>query len=407
MQSVRDFISQNGLKGFFSVLLHRLIDRVFVFCIKKVYSVDESLIILKSTPDYSDNARALAEYMVKNGYTDKYKIYFEVGNLEYYKNRIEGVTFISSKMGCHYFSYLRLIFTAKYLMCTHNLITNKIHAQKDQCIVRLWHGCGYKTRMQPERKKAKTFDVALVSGPLFVKIKAEFWNVDEEYILPIGYPRYDWLKSKDNDALKLIDSFKMNENTKVVMWMPTYRKNKYDRSTFNYIKITQFPIIYDLDSWKELDSCCARNNIVILVKLHPYQEDYSIPFDTFTNIKEIKNDLFEKMNIPMYKFIGVTDALISDYSSIAIDYLIVDKPIAFTLDSYEEEKKTRKFIFDDIREYMPGHHLYNITDMEYFIDDISKGNDTYKDKRRQMYDMCIASSDNYCKSVLDKLGITI
>ena len=87
--------------------------------------------------------------------------------------------------------------------------------------------------------------------------------------------------------------------------------------------------------------------------------------------------------------------------------MIVDKPIAFTLDYYEEEKKTRKFVFDDIREYMPGHHLYNITDMENFIDDISKGNDPYKDKRRQMSDMCIAPSDNYCKSVLDKLRITM
>ena len=117
--------------------------------------------------------------------------------------------------------------------------------------------------------------------------------------------------------------------------------------------------------------------------------------------------MFEKVNIPMYKFIGVTDALISDYSSIAIDYLIVDNPIAFTLDFYEEEKKTRKFIFDDIREFMPGHHLYNLKDLESFISDISKGNDPYKDKRKQMSDMCIAPSDNYCKSVLDKLGITL
>lgn len=409
MQSVRNFILWKGLKGFLYVSIHRLIERVFIFFIKIFYSIDESVIILKSMLDYSDNARALCEYMVNNGYTKKYKIYFVVNNLEYYKNRIEGVTFISSRsrMGFYYFSYLRLILTAKYLLSTHDLIINKKLAQKGQCIVRLWHGCGYKTKMQPESKKAKRFDAALVPGPLFVKIKAEFWNVDEKYILPIGYPRYDWIKTKDNDALKLIDSFRKNEKTKVVMWMPTFRKDKYGRSYFNYIKITQFPIMYSIDSWKELDSCCASNNIVILVKLHPYQEDYSIPFDTFTNIKEIKNELFEKMNIPMYKFIGVTDALISDYSSIAIDYLIVDKPIAFTLDYYEEEKKTRMFIFDDIRDYMPGHHLYNITDIENFIDDISKGNDLYKDKRRQMYDMCIASSDNYCKSVLDKLGITM
>ena len=232
MQSVRNFISQNGLIGFLSafyVLAHKMTERACIFFVKKIYSVDKSVIILKSTPDYSDNARALAEYMVKNGYTNKYKIYFDVSNLEYYKNRIDGVTFISSKSekGCFRFSYLRLIFTAKYLLCTHSLIIDKRLAQKGQCIVRLWHGCGYKTKMRFESKKAERFDAALVSGPLFVKVKAEFWSVDEKYILPIGYPRYDWFKTKDNDAIELINSFKKDEETKVVMWMPTFRKSKY------------------------------------------------------------------------------------------------------------------------------------------------------------------------------------
>lgn len=387
------------------IFIHKLIEKVFIPFIKIFYPIDKSVIILRSMPDYSDNARALADYMLENGYTEKYKIYFDVDDLDHFKSRIQGITFISSKskMGGYNLSYLRLLFSAKYLMSTHELIINKNIARKEQCLVKLWHGCGYKTRKRPTTQEG--FDAALVSGPLFVKIKAEFWNVDEKYILPIGYPRYDWLKAKDINALNLIDTFKKNEETKVVMWMPTFRKDKFGRAKFNYIKITQFPILDSIDDWKELDSCCARNNIVILVKRHPFQEDYTIPFDSFSNIKEIKNELFEKTNIPMYKFIGVTDALISDYSSIAVDYLIVDKPIAYTLDFYEEEKKTRKFIFDDIREYMPGHHLYNLKDMENYIDDVSKGNDPYKEKRKQMYDMSIAPSDNYCKSVLDKFGI--
>lgn len=387
------------------IFIHKLIEKVFIPFIKIFYPIDKSVIILRSMPDYSDNARALADYMLENGYTEKYKIYFDVDDLDHFKSRIQGITFISSKskMGGYNLSYLRLLFSAKYLMSTHELIINKNIARKEQCLVKLWHGCGYKTRKRPTTQEG--FDAALVSGPLFVKIKAEFWNVDEKYILPIGYPRYDWFKAKDINALNLIDTFKKNEETKVVMWMPTFRKDKFGRAKFNYIKITQFPILDSIDDWKELDSCCARNNIVILVKRHPFQEDYTIPFDSFSNIKEIKNELFEKTNIPMYKFIGVTDALISDYSSIAVDYLIVDKPIAYTLDFYEEEKKTRKFIFDDIREYMPGHHLYNLKDMEIYIDDVSKGNDPYKEKRKQMYDMSIAPSDNYCKSVLDKFGI--
>ena len=402
----------NNLKSVFTLLyacVHKLVERLYAFFIRIIYPVDESVIILRSMPDYSDNARALSEYMVKNGYTKKYKIYFDVNNLECYKDRIEGISFISSKskMGCHNLSCLRLLLTAKYLMSTHELIINKDIARKEQCIIRLWHGCGYKTRQKPNGAIKKIFDAALVPGPLFVKIKAEFWNVDEKYILPIGYPRYDWLKSKDTDALKLIESFKKDEKTKVVMWMPTFRKDKNGQSKYNYIKITQFPILYCIDDWKVLDSYCARYNIVILVKLHPIQEEYSIPFDSFSNIKEIKNDLFEKMNIPMYSFVGMTDALISDYSSIAIDYLIVDKPIAYTLDYYEEDKKTRKFIFDDIREYMPGYHLYNLEDMKSFLYDLSIGVDSFMTQREQLCKIAICPSNNYCEGVLKQFGIVI
>lgn len=394
------------------VIVHKLkyiYEKLIIRIVKRLVKVTDKM-VFGDYPDYSDNVLALTEYILGDEDLRKYKIYYIVDNPSIYKkSNTTRVGFLAkrNKFGLIPLKTLKVHMQARYLFATHKFLIPEEYASKDQKYILLWHGCGYKMRMQCESKKTKRFDAALVSGPLFVKIKAEFWNVDEKFILPIGYPRYDWIKAKDNDALKLIDSFKMNEKTKVVMWMPTFRKDKYKRSYFDYIKITQFPIIYNIDSWKELDSCCESNNIVILVKLHPYQEDYSIPFDTFTNIKAIKNELFEKTSIPMYKFIGVTDALISDYSSIAIDYLIVDKPIAFTLDYYEEEKKTRQFIFDDIREYMPGHHLYNIKDMKNFVNDVSKGNDFYKDKRRRMYDMCITSSDNYCKSVLDKLGITM
>lgn len=401
----------NNLKNVFILLyvfIHKFIERLYAFFIKIIYPVDESVIILRSMPDYSDNARALSDYMLENSYTEKFKIYFDVEKSSHYRNQIEGITFISSKSikGCYRLSYLRLILTAKYLLSTHELIIKKDFARKEQRIIRLWHGCGYKTRNQPKGKIVKKFDAALVPGPLFVKIKAQFWNVDEKYILPIGYPRYDWLKQKDNSAMRLIDTFKKNEDTKIVMWMPTFRNDKNRRFVYSN-NITQFPLISNIDSWNELDRFCKEKNIAIIIKLHPFQEDYPIPFDSFSSIYTINNDVFEKMEIPMYKFVGLTDALISDYSSIAIDYLLVNHPIAYTLDFFEEDIKTRKFIFDDPRKYMPGHHLYNFEDLKSFLYDLSKGVDTFKTQREELCKIAIYPSDNYCVTVLNQLGIVM
>ena len=109
----------------------------------------------------------------------------------------------------------------------------------------------------------------------------------------------------------------------------------------------------------------------------------------------------------MYMFIALTDALISDYSSVAVDYLIVDRPIAFTLDDYEAYKKTRGFVFENPLIYMPGHHLYTFDDLEHFLLDVSMGLDPYKEQRAQVSLKAICLSDNYCQSILKRIGITI
>ena len=107
----------------------------------------------------------------------------------------------------------------------------------------------------------------------------------------------------------------------------------------------------------------------------------------------------------MYEFLAQTDALISDYSSVAVDYLIVDRPIAFALQDYEEYKRTRGFVFDDPRELMPGHHLYSFQELKLFLSDVSADKDPYRENRKQMFNVAITRSDDYCLDVLNKVGI--
>lgn len=403
--------NHNGIVNvgvFLLTLFHILVEKCYVCYIKHFIPVNKSVVVFRSMPDYADNARALAEFMIENGYTKKYRIYFDVNDSDKYQKKEKSITFISTKpkYGNYKFEYMRLLFTAGYLMSTHELIINRLHARKKQFVVRLWHGCSYKDRSSRDGKSPRLFDVALVPGELFVKTKAYFWNVDEKYILPLGYPRYDWLRMKDPAAQALFKKYKKNQDTKVILWMPTFRIDKQGR--FNESSnITQFPLMDDLSKWKNLDKYCVESNIVIIVKLHPFQKEYSIPFDSFSNIKEIDNQTFDNANLPMYKFVALTDALISDYSSIAVDYLIVNRPIAFTLDDYEEYKKTRGFVFDDPRIYMPGHHLYTFDDLKVFLSDLTRGVDQYEKQRKQMLNKEICYSENYCKSILDRLGVVM
>ena len=107
----------------------------------------------------------------------------------------------------------------------------------------------------------------------------------------------------------------------------------------------------------------------------------------------------------MYEMIARTDALITDFSSVAIDYILVDKPIGFTLDGLADYAKTRGFAFEDPREYMPGEHLYNLDDLEKFIKNVSNGVDLGKELRSKVIDETHNKTDDYCKRILDRFEI--
>ena len=387
--------------------IRRTINRVYIFYLQRCAHVKDEVIVFSSTPDYSDNSKALSDYLVSNDYDKRYKIYWLVDDVDKYicQNGKSQVRFlprvinhIISEMP---FRTIKVCLTAKYVFSTHANRIPKSMSLRGQKYIYLWHGCGYKDNNK-EVRNGNLFDLCLVPGPLFVKTKARFWNTDEEKFLPIGYPRYDWLKNPSPEA----KSQYLNEKSdckKVILWMPTYRN-----PTHGYVKengITQFPILNSRTEWKALDDYCVSQSVKLLIKLHPLQKMYDIDFSLLRNIKVIPQDYFTSRSINMYEFISLTDGLISDYSSVAVDYLLVNKPIAFTLDDYGKYKEKRGFVFDNPLDYMPGHHLYTCDDLILFINDVVSGKDTYQKQRQSMMQLAIHSSECYSRDIVEKIGL--
>ena len=399
--------SRRGLLLMPIILFERFIEKLYIKWIKRFVPINNNLIILKSKPDYSDNSRALVEFMINNGYTQKYTIGFDIidKSIAVRYSHLP-VSFFSSSndYGLKKFKDLRLMYTAKYLLSTHEMILDIQNKRDGQRLIRLWHGCGYKDRASNDNVKTRRFDLALVPGKVFVKTKAHFWNVDEKYILAKGYPRYDWLLERDSDAIKLVEKLNAKGSSKMIIWMPTFRTDKNGR--INDTKsIDKFPIVHTHGEWEKLDKLCLKNSITLYVKLHPYQLEYDIPFHNFDNIKRLTNEILDDNDVQLYKFIALSDGLISDYSSIAIDYLLVDRPIAFTLDDFELYKKSRGFVFENPLDYMPGHHLYCYNELASYIEDVANGRDPYKIRREEVRKVAVVQSEHYSQDILNALGV--
>ena len=410
MNYLEEYKKNHSLIKYYCVVVYKILWKglveIYKWWQRQIGVINDRDIVFMSTPDYSDNAKALSEYLEKNGYADKYTIYWLVGDVE--KIRAQHgdsrVIFLPRYGRFHNIplSSLKAYMHAHYLVSTHGSLWHKGDAIKGQVDFCLWHGCGYKDK-NTSRVCDDVFDKCLVPGPLFVKTKSRYWRISEDFFIPSGYPRYDWLMHPGNKATELRNLF-LGKNSKLIIWMPTFR-NVYGKFAEN--SITQFPLMVNENDWKTLDGECQKRKVIILVKLHQFQKPYDINFGAFKNIKEINNSTFDKATVNLYEFLAVTDALISDYSSVSFDYLIVDKPIAYALDDYEAYKEARGFVFDNPKEYMPGHHLYRVDDLIHFVDDLYKNNDPYKAKRQLIRKEAIHESAHYCQDVVSAIGLNM
>ena len=104
----------------------------------------------------------------------------------------------------------------------------------------------------------------------------------------------------------------------------------------------------------------------------------------------------------------LTDVLITDYSSISTDYVLLNKPIIYTLDDYEEYKNSRGFSIDDPKQYFVGYHVHNKEELFVAIGDCADGLDIYLNERNKMLPQMHTHVDgNASKRILDHLGIKI
>jgi CDP-glycerol glycerophosphotransferase (TagB/SpsB family) len=85
--------------------------------------------------------------------------------------------------------------------------------------------------------------------------------------------------------------------------------------------------------------------------------------------------------------------------------MLVDKPLGYTLDDFDRYEDARGWSFDNVKEYMPGHHIYTQDDLHRFVRDISAGSDPYRHRRAEIIDDVQTYRDGFSKRILEYFGI--
>jgi CDP-glycerol glycerophosphotransferase len=118
---------------------------------------------------------------------------------------------------------------------------------------------------------------------------------------------------------------------------------------------------------------------------------------SYDNIKFFSGADYPEINDWLANF----DALITDYSSIMYDFMILNHPILYFDYDYDEYNNQVGFAVD-YKKYAVGYHVHS---QKFFLEALQDAfaNDSYKDERNIISEEVSKERTNNCKTVIDKL----
>lgn len=355
---------------------------------------NSQIILLYSNLGFRDNIRALFNYIIESGLNNKYRIVCSLNDHQKYNNLVQkNVKIISNSSGIKWY------FRAGYVFYCFGKIP--IIPGKNQRVGQMWHGVCFKSGdkgMLDGHQLNKQYYTDFFSTSRFLDaIWSKLFSLNPQTIKISGQPRNDALFSKGIH-------YNFGLYSKLILWLPTFRKS----NLMGYEDVKAAPLIpiISIDKFEKFNQFLKERNVKIIIKLHPMQDLEQYSLTNFENFILLSNEDFVKRNLDLYKLMAQCDAMITDYSSVFFDYLLLNRPIGFTIDDMDEYIKNRGFNFENPYMYMPGAHIKNIDGLYSFVDNLVYGIDDYISERKRVNDLFNEYQDNHsAQRVLETMGI--
>jgi CDP-glycerol glycerophosphotransferase (TagB/SpsB family) len=188
------------------------------------------------------------------------------------------------------------------------------------------------------------------------------------YALPIermwvtGVPRNDRLFVRDST---LLDSIGLRAGQRVILFAPTYRESGV---LPNYLPVP------GVDP-EALIEVLRKHDAVLLIRPHYYE--WAAARDMVETIGSEHLRTADEHVVPeVNELLPLTDVLITDYSSIFFDFLLLDRPIIFSCHDREAYQRERGFTID-YDSNTPGFKVATPDEFLRALDQLLSGDDPH------------------------------
>lgn len=315
--------------------------------------VDNKTLVFESFggKSYSDNPKAIFEYMTQNYPNLKYYwVFSDPSNICNITNAVK-----VKKGSKEYYD----IYQKASVWVSNARLPLILNKKSNQTYVQTWHGTPLKrlandmnTVRMPNTTTSlykrnfyyatRRWDYLISPNPYSTNIfQSAFWMMPSK-IIEIGYPRNDIIYTHANDMEYheiIRNELGIPKDKKVLLYAPTWRDDEYD----DIGKYT-FELKIDLPKLQ----AALGDDYVILLRMHYLIanamdlngfEDFAIDVSHYDDISRLYL---------------ISDALITDYSSVMFDYGILKRPQFFFAYDIEKYDKNLRGFYIDYHKDLPG-----------------------------------------------------
>ncbi len=226
----------------------------------------------------------------------------------------------------------------------------------------VWHGTGIKTigLLKPKikslnklqkmvRKENTYYDLVVLSSDYQVEKRSGAFRYGRLQVN--GLPRNDIFFNPElikcsnlNCDHRLLDeAVKYKEKGyQVIAYVPTWRKYNY---TFKHLSL------------KDINDFASHNSLIFVIKLHPKHK-------CLLDLSDYRHVFEYDQYSDIYPLLTYTDLLITDYSSIYLDFLLTGRPIVFYPYDGEEYIGEERELLLDYKQVTPGPVCYSQEELE-------------------------------------------
>ncbi len=274
--------------------------------------------------------------------------------------------------------------------------------QSDKVNIELWHGFPLKGMAKMDRQETATdeklnnywsnVDMILSYSSLYNTAMNACNGARIQKYHITGVPRNDALLTTNGRANLINILPEWNDSGEnIIFFMPTFRKSIiYPEKTEGG---KNFSNLFGLSEFNkhQLLEFLREQNIMLIIKLHPFEESFfskELQELSGEKIYTLNDTLLESSGMDLYDVLNAADMLLTDYSSVYIDYLLLNRPVMFLPTDLEDYRTNRGLLFEPYEFWTPGPKIATQHELQEAIARYLKEPGWYEYERNTILNLC-------------------